>query len=133
RSPAPVQLVGLEARLLEELRQAHVAEVAQLAREIAAGEMKALPHVAQDDLARHPVELDVAPSREEGEAGLHLPLELRARAAEQRAVAAVEAEAPVLLADEVEDAEDGLALCDAQPAPELLQEDRGALGGAEEE
>ena len=45
----------------------------------------------------------------------------------------VEAELLAVIADEVQDGQHGLVLRPPQPSPELLQEDRGALGGSEEQ
>ena len=57
----------------------------------------------------------------------------RRRAAEQRAVAQVEAELAAVRADEVEHGADGLVRRHAQAAAELLQEQGGALGRSEHE
>jgi uncharacterized protein YmfQ (DUF2313 family) len=54
-------------------------------------------------------------------------------AAEERAEAAVEAELLAVVADEVEDGADRLALGLPQAAAELLEEEERALGGAEHE
>ena len=62
---------------------------------------------------------------------LHGPLDVSARAAEQRAVAAVEPELLAVRADEVEHGAERLALRLAQPAAELLEEQRRALGRAQ--
>ncbi len=90
-------------------------------------------HAGEDGVPRLLVELDGAAARQMREAGLDGALDLAAGAAEERAEAGVEAEASVREPDEVEHRDARLAARPAQPAAELLDEDRGALRGAEEE
>ena len=73
------------------------------------------------------------PAGQEREAELDLLLHLGPRGAGDRAVAQVEAELPVRLADEVEHGHAVLALVAPQAAAELLQEDEGALGRPQEQ
>src|SRR5690606_21511149 len=61
------------------------------------------------------------------------PLQLRTGDPQQRRVAEIEAEGFVLLTDEVEDGERVLVGRTPQPAADLLDEDRGALGGAQQQ
>ncbi len=82
---------------------------------------------------RHPVQLHVAAGGEEREALLDLSDDVGAGAAEEGAEAAVVAELLAVVADEVEDGADGLALGLPEPAAELLEEEERALGGAEHE
>ena len=79
------------------------------------------------------VELHVAAGGQERELQLHGPLDVSAGAAEQRPVAAVEAELLAVGADEVEHGAERLARCLAQAAAELLEEQRRALGRAQHE
>ena len=64
---------------------------------------------------------------------LHSPFDVAARAAEESAVAAVEAELAAMCAHEVEDGAERLARRSAQATSELLEEQRGALGGTQHE
>ena len=64
---------------------------------------------------------------------LHVVFDLAARASEQAAEALIEAELLALLAHEVEHGQHALAVVFAQASAELLQEDGGALGGAQHE
>jgi len=75
----------------------------------------------------------VAAGGQERELLLHGALELPAGAAEQRPVAAVEAELATVRAHEVEDRAEPLARRAAQAPAELLEEQRGALRGAQHE
>lgn len=92
-----------------------------------------LPQAAQDDLGGLAVELRVAAGGQERELLRHGALELPAGAAEQGPVAAVEAELAAMRAHEVEDRAEPLARCAAQAPAELLEEQGGALGGAQHE
>jgi len=62
-----------------------------------------LADVAEDGLASLPVELDEAPARERGKAGLDLTLDPTSRTTDDGAVTAIEPEASAGVADEVED------------------------------
>ena len=73
----------------------------------------------------------MAAGRQERELLLHGSLDVAAGAAEQRPVAAVEAELLAVRADEVEDGAERLARGLAQPSAELLEEQRRALGRAQ--
>ncbi len=75
----------------------------------------------------------MAAGGQERELLLHGALELPAGAAEQRPVAAVEAELAAVGAHEVEDRAEPLARRAAQAPAELLEEQRGALRGAQHE
>ena len=75
----------------------------------------------------------MAAGGQERELLLHGALELPAGAAEQGPVAAVEAELLRWVPDEVEDRAERLARRAAQAPAELLEEQRGALGGAQHE
>ena len=77
------------------------------------------------------VELHVAARGQEREPVLDLPLDVRAAAAEQRPEAPVEPELACGAADEVEHGADRLAGRLPQPASELLEEQRRALGRAQ--
>ena len=79
------------------------------------------------------VEDDLGAGGQEREAVLDVALELGARAPGHRAEAPVEAELRAVVADEVERGQHGFAWCQPQSAPELLEEDGGALGGTQEE
>ena len=87
----------------------------------------------QDDLGGLGVEVHVAAGREERELELHGSFDVSASAAEQRPVAAVEAELLAVRADEVQDRAERLAGRLAEPASELLEEQRGAFGWAQHE
>jgi hypothetical protein len=89
--------------------------------------------VVQYQLPRDPVEPDRAARGQEREAVLDLAHQLRTGTSGQRAVANVPAEAPVVLSHEVEHGQAGLAGGAAQAPAQLLQEDGGALGGAQEQ
>ena len=82
----------------------------------------------QHDLGRHGVEVHVTTGGKERELELHGTLDVSSRTAEQCPEAAVESELLAVRADEVQDGADRLAWCLAEPATELLQEQRGALG-----
>ena len=84
-------------------------------------------------LLRLALKVDGAARWQPREALLDLAQDLPAGAAEDGAEAAVEAELGVHVADEVERGEALLAVGQAEAAAELLEEDGGALGGAEEE
>ncbi len=73
------------------------------------------------------------PAGRDGKPALDLALDAAAGAADDGAKARVEAKRPVRLADEVEDGEALLFVAAAQPAAELLEEQGGALGGAQEQ
>ena len=92
-----------------------------------------LPDVLQHVLPGEAVELNGATGREVGEIQLHFLVDGEAVPGEERFQFGVDPVAAVGLADEVEHGETILARCMAQAAPELLQEDGQALGGAEEQ
>src|SRR5207249_10472218 len=80
-----------------------------------------------------PVQFEMAAAGQERETFHELAFERPAGSAGEGAVAEVEAELPVLLADEVQDGEACLAGCVAQAPAELLEEHRDALGWPEEQ
>ena len=120
RRHASAELVGRQQRL-------------QLALHRRSARRDGRPDVLEDDVRGHPVQLHRAAGRQEREALLDLLLHLRARGAGHRAVAQVEAELPVRLADEVQHGDAVLALEAAQAAAKLLQEDERAFRGPEEQ
>ena len=73
------------------------------------------------------------PAGRNGKSVCDLPLDIGARAAEQRAESSVEAELLPMRADEVEDGAGALPGGLAQASPELLEEERRAVGWAEEQ
>ena len=75
----------------------------------------------------------MAPRRQGGEASLHLTGQRPAAHPGEGPVAEVEAEPLVLQPDEVEHRQARLVVRQAQATAELLQEHRGALGGAQEQ
>ena len=87
----------------------------------------------EHDVAGDVVEVEVAAGGQVGEALLDVGFEFSSGAAEHAPVAEVEAELLALVADEVEHGQHVLAFGAAQAAAELLEEDRGALGGAQHE
>ena len=90
-----------------------------------------LADAAKNDVPRHPVELHVAAGRQEREAVGDSTLEVAAAAAEERAVTLVEPELATVHADEVEHRTQRLVFGDPQATAQLLQKQRGALGGAQ--
>ena len=92
-----------------------------------------MPDVVQHDFLRHSVQHALRARRQVGEFVLDGLFQFLAPVTGERPVAQVEAELAALLADEVHDGQHGLALGAAQPAPQLLEEDRGALCGAEQQ
>jgi hypothetical protein len=133
--PLLEHVAGLEPRLGEELAEA---DIVALARQLAQFLDLAIPAVRyavadapQHDVARDAIELHVASGGQEGKAAAHLGLERRARAIQQRREFSIEAELPAMQADEVEDCADALAGGPAQAAPQLLQEQRRAVRGAQ--
>ncbi len=135
---AGVDVVEVEAGGVEELLQGDVAPrgAASSASSAARSAMVRGSAFRMLDSTRSlatPVQLHVAAGGEEREALLDLPHDVGAGAAEERAEAAVVAELLAVVADEVEDGADGLALGLPEPAAELLEEEERALGGAEHE
>ena len=90
--------------------------------------------VVENDLARRPGPAGCG-SRRAASGSLRSTSRSEPRPADpgQRPVAQVEAELGVLAADEVEHRQARLVVGQAQAAAELLQEDRGALGGPQEQ
>ena len=92
-----------------------------------------LADVVEDDLLRDLVELHVATGREEREALLDLSLEVAATATQEGAETAVEAELLSMMAHEIENRALQLAVTLAQPSSQLLEEQRGTVGRAQQE
>ena len=134
---AGVDVVEVEAGGVEELLQGDVAllrgQLGQLPGPLGDGARERVPDAGQDPLRGDPVQLHVAAGGEEREALLDLLHHVGAGAAEEGAEAAVVAELLAVVADEVEDGADRLALGLPEPAAELLEEEERALGGAEHE
>ena len=108
---------------------------AQLLQQLGPARVQALAQIGQHPLARHPIEHQPASRRQKREPLRQLLLQLAATAAEQGAVAQVETEAAVLLADEIQNGETAL-LCfwrEAQAPAQLLQEHDRALGGPQQQ
>jgi hypothetical protein len=78
-------------------------------------------------------ELHMAARREEGEAGLDLPFNVLARAAQERLEAAVETELPSVLAHKVKDEAPAFSTVLSESAAELLKEQRRAVRRAEQQ
>src|SRR5690606_22058578 len=91
------------------------------------GVANALEH----DLAGDAIELHVTAGGEERKALPDLALELATAAAEQGLQTPIEAELGAMVTHEVEHGAHGLAGAAPQAPPELLQEQGGALGGAQ--
>ena len=108
-------------------------EAGKLARLRFPGGRHRVADAAQHDVSSHGFELHVTARRQEREATLNLPLDVFARAAEQSLQAGVEAKLTSVLTDEVQYETRRLAISLAQAAAELLKEEDGAFGGAEEE
>ena len=89
--------------------------------------------VLEDDLAALAVELDCAAGRKEGEAVLDLLRDAAPAGIDDRPQPLLEAELRAVLADQVDHGEVALPLRPAQPAPELLGEQGGRLGRAEQQ
>jgi hypothetical protein len=108
---------------------------AQLLQQLGPARGQALAQVGKHPLGCHPIEHQPATGRQEREPLRQLLLQLAATAAEQGAVAQVEAEAAVLLANEVQNGEAALAgfRREAQAPAQLLQEHHGALGGPQQQ
>jgi len=108
---------------------------AQFLQQLGPARGQALAQVGKHPLTRHPIEHQPATGRQEGESLRQLLLQLAATAAEQGAVAQVEAEAAVLLADEIEHGEAALAGVgrQTQASAQLLQEHHRALGGTQQQ
>lgn len=134
---SPVVDVGeVEPRLSQELGQRRLTLLGDRAQLLHLGlptGRQCLTEVVEHDVARDAVELHVASSRQEREALLDLPHQVLAGAAEQRAQAAVEPELATMLADEVEHRAQQLAIRAAQAAAELLDEQRRAVGRAQQQ
>src|SRR5437762_5654676 len=92
-----------------------------------------LAKIVEDDARRYSVELNRAAGGQIGKPLLDLTLEAGPRRASQRPESKIEAEALVLLPDEVERGEAVLSLHQAQTAAQLLEEDGRALGGPKKE
>src|SRR6266851_1699563 len=92
-----------------------------------------LADVCEHALLCDGVQLQLAARRKERETTLDLIYEVLAAAAEQRPEAQVESELLPVLADEVQNSAHCLAAAEAQSAAELLKEQRGAIGGTQEE
>ena len=127
-----VEVVEVEARFVHELGEADVGAVAaqrsQLVDLGGPSRRDGLAEAPQHDLGGLLVELHVAADRKERELHLHGPFDVSPGAAEQRTVAAVEPELLAMGADEVQHRAERLALRLAQPATELLEEQRRTLG-----
>ena len=123
----------LDAGLMHEGREVEVAVRAQLRghRLPAVGDLRA--QVLEDQRLGLSIHDDLAAGRQEREPSFDLALEAPTSLAGQRAQLLVEAKLLALVSDEVEDGQHGLVGRAAKSATELLQEDRGALGGAEEQ
>jgi hypothetical protein len=91
------------------------------------------PDIAQHEVGRDPVELEMAAGRKCREALLDLPLKASTTDPGKGAVAEIEPELRVLAADEVEHGQAWLLVGQAQPPAQLLKEDGGALGGTQEQ
>ena len=101
-SLASVDIVEVAAALVEILREAKVAVALDILRELLRAKSQLVSNAREDRGRRNPVELEGASAGEEREAVLDLSNQRRVRRAGERAVAKVEPERPVLLADEVE-------------------------------
>ena len=88
---------------------------------------RGIAQVAEHDLLALAVELDVTSGRQEREPVLDLRVERAAPAIDERDEPPVEAELPVLLADQIDHGQVRLALGAPQAAPELLGEHRRAV------
>ena len=131
RARSGVDVGQLETALVEEIRQRHVADRAKLGDSLGEVARDRRLDAVEHDVARHPVELHVAAGREEREVSVDLAFEVDARPSEQGSVAEVESELLAMHADEVEDRAHRLAVGLAEAAAELLEEERGALGGTQ--
>ncbi len=116
-----------------QLQAAFAGESLQPVRHLHGQAAQVLPDVLQHVLPGEAVELNGATGREVGEILLHFLVDGKAVPGEERFQFGIDPVATVGLADEVEYGEAVLARCMAQAAPELLEEDGQALGGAEEQ
>ena len=91
-----------------------------------------LSDVLQDEIPRDRVEHDLTARRQEREALLDLTLQRLSANAGHRSKTLIEPELTALVPDEIQRGQYGLASGKPQAAPELLQEDGRALGGAQE-
>lgn len=78
----------------------------------------------------HAVQLDMATSRQEREAGSYLFFELAAGPPEESSEAPVEPELRPMVPDEIEDGANRLARTSPEAAPELLKEQGRAVSRA---
>ena len=133
-----IEVVELDPRPLQELGERRrpterPGQLAQLTDQRRSRLAQTLADVLQHVLPRDPLHQDRAAGRQVREPVLDLLVERHRGVGQERPVSQVETEVAVGLADEVEDGQALLLLEQPQPAAELLEEDRQALGRAEEQ
>ena len=131
---AVAQHVGqLEPGLVEERGQVLIAVGSQFGDDLGPAVPDLAPDVLQHDLLRLPVHDDLAARRQEREAALDVAFQSAAGLPGQGPQPMVEAELLAVVPDEVQDRQNRLVPGSTKPTAELLQEQRRALGGAQEQ
>ena len=131
RVSVAVQVLEVESSFVKVGGERDVAELAKLLDALTPCRGERVADVVEDDLAGDWVERDPGAGGEVGEAGDDVAFEFSSGAAQEPSEPLVEAELLVLIADEVEDGQHVFASALAEPASELLEEDRCALGRAQ--